>query len=184
MRFLGILGLSVASLLGACGDDKAGVIVNDDISWHIGTCNAVSGCGLYAAHIQEQVDQNFKVNCSKTKTGGYSISVTDPGFAGDGIEPARPPSTIVVENADPASQTCNVTVREATDYTFAPETWLGQCPSSGSGCTFTGGPADGWDFVGMLQCDAMTKRGTNLTYKLGSGNDSSSPIKLAVDNCK
>lgn len=190
MRFFGILGVSAAALVSvltaACGDDKAGPIVNDDISWHIG-CASASGCGIYAAHVQEEVNQNFRVSCSRSKTSGYSITLTDPGFRGDGVEPARPPSSIIIENADPASQSCNVTVREASDYNFAQETWTGSCARSGGTCEFTGGPKDGWDFVGVLNCPALTKRatGTNAVYRLeiGAGDNPNGPVQLAVDNC-
>jgi len=171
-------------LSAACGDDKAATIVNDDISWHIG-CASASGCGLYASHIQEAVGQNFRVSCNRSKTTGINITLTDPGFAGSIEESPRPPSTIVIANGDPASQSCNVTVREASDYNFAPETWQGMCVRSGGDCVLSGGALDGFDFKGTLICPTLLKTATGsaATYELGSGNDTSVPIKLEIDNC-
>lgn len=184
MRFLGILGLSVAALLGgACGDDKPGAIVDDGISWHVRACEGGAGCGSYFAHIQAEEDENFRVSCSIGKTSGLRITLSDPGFPGDGIKPQRPPSTLTIENADVATQNCNVTLQEASMYQFARETWRGGCPRSGSGCTLTGGPRDGWDFVGTLFCDAILNTRNNLTYELGSGTAPGAPIEIAVDNC-
>jgi hypothetical protein len=189
MRFFGILGVSAAAscvaLFAACGDDKAGPIVNDDISWHLG-CASASGCGLYATHIQEQVDQNFKVSCSRTKATGLNITVTDPGFKGDGIDPARPPSSIVLSNSDPASQACNVSVLEKADYNYvSSETFKGSCAAQGGDCVLTGGPQNGWDFVGTLSCPGLMKTatGTAAKYILESGTAPGQPVSIAVDNC-
>lgn len=180
MRLFGILGVSAAALLAAaCGDDKAGAILNEDISWHI-SCSSASGCGSYAAHVQMEVDQNFRVSCSRSKSSGLSITLTDPGVKRDGIVSERPPSSIIVTNADPASQSCNVAVKEASDFNFAQETFLGACAASGGDCMLTGGPADGWDFKGSLFCPTLMKGAT--TYKLENGVGGG-PIKLEVDNC-
>ena len=181
MRFLGFSEYR----LRRCWPQPAATIrqkpsVNEDISWHI-ACTSASGCGSYAAHVQMDVDQNFSVSCSRSKSAGLSITVTDPGVKADGIESPRPPSSIIVTNADPASQSCSVALEEASDFSFAPETFLGACTSSGGDCTLTGGPADGWDFKGTLLCPTLMKGGTAAKYKLE--NVGGGAIKLEVDNC-
>lgn len=189
MRFFGIFGVSAAAscavlFTAACGDDKAGTIINDDVSWHLG-CASESGCGLYAAHDQTAVDQNFTVSCSQSTSTGINITVSDPGFAGNAMEGARPPSSIVLTNGSPSGQSCNVTVLEKSDYTYvSAETFKGSCVSQGGDCVLSGGPADGWDFKGTLSCPGLAKQATGTSARFTLQNTmNGGPVKLEVDNC-
>lgn len=190
MRFSGILSVvaAVGMLVGAsgCGDDKAGAIVNDDISWQIG-CGPEGGCTLYQPHAQATVDQNFKVGCKRSGSG-ITITLRDPGFKGDIVnnEPARPGSTLTINNAIP-NGACDVTVTDASEYGFADEKVAGSC---GAGdCTFTGSyKQDGWDFIGELRCTSLKKAnatgaGANRLYTVHAAGDSSIGVRLAIDNC-
>lgn len=189
MRFSGIL--SVATVFGmalsaaACGDDKAGAIVSDDISWYVGCGTSGATCTLFNSHTQAAVDQNFGVKCSRS--GNFvNITLTDPGFQGDVMKLPRPASTVVISNAAVGGGRCDVSVSEGSQYEFAPEKLIGTCDGA---CTFTGqSNSMGWDFIGLLQCNGLKKQNAmgamaNTLYTLGSAAEPGQPIKIAVDNC-
>ena len=181
MRLLGIVGiLAAGSWLAACGDGDAGAIVGEQISWK------VSGQGVHASHTQANVEQKFKVSCSRSSSG-LNFRIEDPGYKGSasgGIEGAmRPGGAIEVRNANLSAGTCNVTVQGSDSYGSAVISYIGAC---GSSCTLTGGfGVEGWDFAGTLSCSMLMINATGpaaqLRYSVADANGN--PVQIALDNC-
>jgi hypothetical protein len=180
MRFLGIVSiLAAGSWLAACGDGDAGAIVREDISWKI------SGQGVHAGHTQMNVDQKFKVACSRT-SAGMNIRIEDPGQpakAGQGVAgAARPGGAIIITNGNPTTGTCNITVDDAESYGAFAIKYGGSCPTD---CTFAGQfGAGGWDFSGTIRCAGLKKVATGDANNYGLISAATSvEVLLNVDNC-
>ena len=183
MRFFGIAGVSAACLwFAACGDDEAGAIVHEDISWKL------QGQGIHPGHTQANVEQRFKVSCSRT-SAGLNVRIEDPGFKGDptmagGAGASRPAGAIEIRNGNPASNTCNVTVEDVDTYGFPAIKYTGTC---GTVCSLTGQyKFMGWDFSGSLACTGLTVSGSGPLaqnkYSLVNTVDSGA-VPISVANC-
>lgn len=180
MRFLGIVGvLAAGSWLAACGDGDAGAIVGQEVSWKI------SGQGVHAGHTQANVNQRFRVSCSRN-AAGLNVRIEDPGYKGDpsaGVAgAARPAGAIEITNGNPATGTCNISVEDAETFGGFPIIYDGACPAA---CTLAGQfGAGGWDFAGSIRCNGLKKRATgdSADYGLISAV-TSAEVVLNVDNC-
>lgn len=183
MRLLGIVGVLAAGLqLAACGDGDAGAIVGEQISWKL------LGQGVHASHTQANVKQKFRVTCSRT-AAGLNFVIEDPGFKGDpagGVQNAmRPPGAIEVRNANLETGACNVTVKDAATFNDPLISYIGTC---GASCSLTGQfGVEGWDFVGMLSCNALKINATGpaaaLNYGVGNPNAGDGPVQISLANC-
>lgn len=167
-----LLGLSLA----ACGEEGADPLVNDTISWQVGCASA--GCVSFNAHSQEAAEEKFSVRCKKTSIG-LSVTITDPGS----VEANRTRGTLRIDNLNPKTGDCTVTVSDSATLRDNEQRFMGTCADQD--CRITGGPANGWDFEGTIICDSLEVPNTagGVIYTLNKAN-SKEPVQLAVDNCE